>query len=172
MIPNDDDPFRLEADSSDYASGAVLSQKRNGDWKPVGFASKSLNDTERNYEIHDKEMLAIVRGLQEWRHWLILTQRPVEIWTDHKNLEYFMTARKLNRRQARWSLFLADYNFTLHHKPGTSMLKVDALSRRPDHKEGVEDDNRDLVLIKPEQIRAIGGARMSHTFPDTSNTYF
>ena len=60
---------------------------------------------ERNYEIHDKEMLAIIRALEEWRHFLEGARHPVEIWTDHKNLEYFMTAKKLNRCQARWSLY-------------------------------------------------------------------
>jgi len=59
---------------------------------------------ERNYEIHDKEMLAIIHALEEWRHFLEGATHPVEIWTDHKNLEYFMTAKKLNYHQARWSL--------------------------------------------------------------------
>ena len=86
---------------------------------------------EQNYEIHDKKMLAIIRALEEWRHFLEGAQYPVEIWTDHKNLEYFMTAKKLNRRQARWSLYLAHFDFKLTHRPGRSMGKPDALSQRP-----------------------------------------
>jgi len=70
---------------------------------------------EQNYEIHDKEMLAIIRALEEWRHFLEGARHPIEIWTDHKNLEYFMTAKKLNRRQARWSLYLAHFDFKLTH---------------------------------------------------------
>jgi len=107
------EPFRIEADSSDFASGAVLSQQLPGKekWYPVAFYSKSLSPVERNYEIHDKEMLAIIRTLEEWRHFLEGARHPVEIWTDHKNLEYFMMARKLNHRQARWSLYLARFNF-------------------------------------------------------------
>jgi len=65
-------------------------------WRPVTFLSKSLNKTERNYEIHDKEMLAIIRRLESWRHLLEWAQFKFEIWMDHKNLEYFMKVQKLN----------------------------------------------------------------------------
>lgn len=78
-----------------------------------------------------------------------------EIWSYHKNLEYFASARHLNRCQARWSSELAEFDFTLHHKPGTSMGRADTLSRRKDHKEGVEDDNSDVLLLKPEQCHAL-----------------
>ena len=105
VLPNNSRPYRVEADSSDFATGAILSQQDLEDekWHPVAFLSKSLSLVERNYEIHDKEMLAIVWALEEWRHFLEGTEHQFEIWTDHKNLEYFMTAKKLNRRQARWS---------------------------------------------------------------------
>ena len=75
-------------------------EDENGRWKLVAFLSKSLNETERNYEIHDKEILAIIRALEAWRHLLEGAQFKFKIWTDHKNLEYFMKAQKLNRRQA------------------------------------------------------------------------
>jgi hypothetical protein len=102
ITPADDQPFRIEADSSDFATGAVLSQlsAEDGKWHPVAFLSKSLSDTKGNYEIHDKEMLAIMRALDEWRHFLEGAPHKVEIWTDHKNLEYFMSAKKLNHWQA------------------------------------------------------------------------
>ena len=77
--------------------------------------SKALNEVKQNYEVHDKEMLAIMRVLGEWRQYLQGVRQSFEIWMDHKNLEYFMTARKVNRRQARWSLELADYDFLLWH---------------------------------------------------------
>ena len=96
----------------------------------MAYYSKSLSETERNYEIHDKEMLAIIRALEEWRHFLEGAPRKFEIWTDHKNLEYFMSAKKLNRRQARWSLTLARFDFEMHHRPGRTMGKSDALSRQ------------------------------------------
>jgi hypothetical protein len=163
ILPNNNLPFRLEADGSGIAMGAVLSQQQVNDnaWHPVAFLSKALNPVERNYEIHDTEMLAIIRGLEEWRHYLKGARHPVEIWTDHKNLEYFQVTQKLNCRQARWSLYLSRFNFTLHHKPGRSMGKPNALSRRADHRSGQGDDNN-LTLIAPELfwIHALAGTRL------------
>jgi len=100
--PDLDKEFRVEADASNYTTSRVLSMKGSDElWRPVAFISKSLSDTERNYEIHNKEMLAVVRCLKAWRHFLKGATMKFEIWTDHKNLEYFMKAQKLNRRQAR-----------------------------------------------------------------------
>jgi len=96
--PDLDKEFRVKADASNYTTGGVLSMKCSNDlWRPVAFISKSLSDTERNYKIHDKEMLAIVKCLEAWRYFLKGTIVKFEIWTDHKNLEYFMKVQKLNR---------------------------------------------------------------------------
>ena len=90
--------MRMEVNASDYAMEGVLSIKcENGRWRPVVFLSKLLNETERNYEIHDKEMLAVIRGLENWRHLLEGTKFKFKVWTDHKNLEYFTKVQKLNR---------------------------------------------------------------------------
>lgn len=151
-LPLDDAPFRLEADSSGFATGAVLTQLQSDVWRPVAFFSKSLSAVERNYEIHDRELLSIMRALAEWRHYIHGTQ--FEVHSDHKNLLYFMTSQKLNRRQARWSLELAEFDFKLVHKPGTSMVIADALSRRPDYDTGTSD-NVDVTLLRPEHIRRI-----------------
>jgi len=75
-----------------------------------------------------------------------------EIWTDHKNLEYFMKMQKLNRRQARWVLYLSRFNFMLKHVPGSKMEKADSLSRRLDWEVGVEKDNEDKTLVKLEWL--------------------
>ena len=125
---------------------------KDGLWRPVAFLSKSLNETERNYEIHDKEMLAIIRGLEAWRHLLEGVQTKFEIWMDHKNLEYFMMAQKLNRRQARWALYLSWFDFILKHVAGTKMGKADGLSQRSDWKIGVDKDNSNQVFIKDHWI--------------------
>jgi len=131
--PDIDKKMRIEVDASDYAIGGVLSMEcEDGLWRPVAFLSKSLNETERNYKIHDKEMLAIIRGLEAWRHLLEGAQYKFEIWTDYKNLEYFMKAQKLNRRQARWALYLSRFDFTLKHVAESKMGKADGLSRRAD----------------------------------------
>jgi len=97
-------------------------------------------------------MLAVIRCLEAWRHFLEGATRKFEIWTDHKNLEYFMKAQKLNRRQARWALYLSRFDFTLKHVPGSKMGKADSLSRRPDWEIGVERDNEDETLMKPEWL--------------------
>ena len=98
-LPDNTTPYHIEADSSNFTTRAVQSLE-DGKWHLVTFLSKSLSPVERNYEIHDKEMLAIVRALEEWRHFLEGAEHQVKIWMDHKNLEYFMTAKKLNQRQA------------------------------------------------------------------------
>ena len=98
IFPDDHRTYRVEADSSDVATGATLSQQSDdGKWHPIAFYSKSLNPVECNYDIHDKEMLAIIRALEEWRHFLEGAVNKFEVWTDHRNLQYFRTSKKLNR---------------------------------------------------------------------------
>ena len=102
VTPNLDKEMRVEADVSDFAIGGVLLIKWEDErWRLVVYISKSLNKAERNYEIHDKEMLVIIQCLEVWRHFLEGAKNQFEIQTDHKNLEYFMKAQKLNQRQAR-----------------------------------------------------------------------
>jgi len=148
--------MRIEVDISDYATGGMLSMEcNNGLWRLVAFLSKSLNETERNYEIHDKKMLAIIRELENWRHLLEGACFKFKIWTDYKNLEYFMKAQKLNHKQAQWALYLLRFDFTLKYIPGTKIGKVDGLSRQSDWKIGVENDNDNQVVIKDNWIRSL-----------------
>ena len=89
--------FRVEVDTSNYATGGVLSMKCSDNlWRPVAFISKSLSNTERNYEIHNKEMLVVIRCLEVWRYFLEGMTVKFKIWTDHKNLKYFIKMQKLN----------------------------------------------------------------------------
>ena len=163
VSPQESDLFQIEADSLDFATGAVLSQQSttDGKWHPVAFYSKSLSSVEQNYEIYDKEMLAIICALEEWRHFLEEATHLVEIWTNYKNLEYFMTAKKLNCRQAHWSLYLARFDFLLHHRPGCTIDKPDTLSRRADHGNGASD-NENVVLLRPEflAVHALEGVKL------------
>jgi hypothetical protein len=93
---------------SNFATGAVLSMKCNdGKWRPCAYLSKGLNEVERNYDVHNKEMLGVIRVLEAWHHHLEGASHRVEIWTDHRNLEYFMNDKKLSRCQACWALFLS-----------------------------------------------------------------
>ncbi len=96
-IPMNEGKFQVEADASKGAIGTVLSQEQDGKWRPVSFLSKSLSVTERNYEIYDKELLAIMLALEEWRHYLMGTYQDFEIWTDHQNLQYFRKPQKVNQ---------------------------------------------------------------------------
>ena len=128
-IPIDNAPYRVEANASDYAAGAVLSQKQEGKWHPIAYMSKAFSDVKRNYEIYNKEMLAIMLALGEWRQYLMGILEDFEIWTDHQNLQYFRKPQKLNRRQARWMTELGEYHFKLLHKPGKTHVKPDILSR-------------------------------------------
>ena len=102
VAPDLDKEFRVKADASNFAAGGVLSIKcKDNKWRLVAYISKLLNETEQNYEIHDKEMLAVIQCLEAWRHFLEGAKGKFEIWLDHKNLEYFMSNQKLNRQQAR-----------------------------------------------------------------------
>jgi len=149
-VPDLDKKMRMKVNVLDYAMGGVLFMKcEDGRWRPVAFLSKSLNETERNYEIHNKEMLAVIRGLENWRHLLEGTKFKFEVWMDHKNLEYFMKVQ-LNQRQAHRALYMLRFDFTLKHIPGTKMGKADGLSRRPNWKVGVENDNNNQNIIKKQ----------------------
>jgi len=142
-IPNDEDPFKLSTDASDFAIGAILSQKdmQTNLWHLVAFFSKSLDVHERNYEIYNKELLAVIQGLEEYRDYLEGHPHKVEIWLDHQNLTFFRTAQKLTRRQARWALFMTRFDFVLYHKLGKTMQAEDPLSKRADHEMRIDLDN-------------------------------
>jgi hypothetical protein len=101
-MPNMDLPMRIECDTSDFAYGAILSQLMEDNlWHPVAYISKSFNPTERNYDVHNKELYVTVYALEAWRYYLERCKYQIEIWMDHKNLEYFQKSQKLSRRQAR-----------------------------------------------------------------------
>jgi hypothetical protein len=143
-LPDHSRPFRLITDASDFATGAILEQPDAlNHFHPVTYFSKSFQPAEQNYEIHNKELLAIIRALEMFCHYLEGRDNTLEIWTDHGNLVYFTTKQKLTRCQA---LFLTRFHFTIIHKPGT-YNKSDALSRQPDHREGMQHDNEEWTLL-------------------------
>ena len=134
-----DQQFILETDASDFAIGAVLSQpvgSGSEELRPVGFFSCKMIPAERNYDVHDKELLAIVRALDHWSHYLLGSAFVVRIFTDHRNLIYFRDRRSLNARQLRWKMFLAQFQFNLAYRRGVDNVAADLLSRRIDFMEG------------------------------------
>jgi hypothetical protein len=137
-------PVTLHADSSGAALSGIISQPHDGNLHPVAFWSRKCLPAECNYDIHDREMLAIVESMKHWRHYLEGAKFPVQILSDHKNLEVFMTTKILNRRQARWAEFLAGYDFVLGHIPGAKN-PADGPSRRPDYMENVEIPSGALI---------------------------
>jgi len=164
ILPDYDKPFTLITDASDYATGSILEQDDVlGRSHPVAFYSKSLQPAKRNYEIHDKELLAIIHALKHFRHYLQGSAHQTKIFSDHANLKYFTTKQTLTCRQVQWSLFLGTFDYVIIPKPG-KINKVDALSRHPDYKEGIASKNAETILLtlekfllKPEQfhIRAL-----------------
>ena len=102
MMPNHTRPFQIETDASKYATGAVLTQlDSNGDRHPISFISKTLSPTEQNYEIYDRELLAIIRALEEWCHYIQGSVHTTVILSDHKNLTYYQEAKKLNQQDRK-----------------------------------------------------------------------
>jgi len=153
ILPDYDKAFMLITDASDYTTGAILEQEDAlGRSHPVAYYSKSLQLAERNYEIHDKELLAIIHALWHFRHYLQGNPHLTKIFSDHANLRYFTTKQSLTCRQARWALFLATFDYEIIPKPG-KINKADALSQQPDYKEGIASDNAERILLTPDKFR-------------------
>ena len=153
------DPDReviVETDASDFVSAGVLSQYDDeGVLHPIAFFSKRHSAAECNYEIYDKELLAIVRVFEAWRPELEGSQFPIQVLSDHKNLEYFRSTKLLSRRQARWSEYLSRFNFKIVFTPGKANGKPDALTRRSQDlpQEGDERLNhQQQIVLKPHNF--------------------
>ena len=155
------DPERkiiLKTNASDQALGSCLSQPdAERQLPPVAYCSKKFSGPELNYDIHDKELLAIVDAFEEWRAYFEGSRHPIVVYSDHKNLSYFMTTKKLNRQQVRWAELLASYNFQIHYQKGSKNGRADALSQRSDlTTEETQERSlfigkrKTLVLDKPE----------------------
>ena len=139
-------PFFLQVDVSAYATGAILTQKdTRGKHRAIGFLSKTFNEAECNYDIHDRELLAVFRALTHWRHLLLSSPHEVTVLTDHKNLEYYKEPHHINQRIVRYIQYMQDYNFVIKHILGENN-KSDALSWRPDYDQGANDNTNVMVL--------------------------
>ena len=170
MMPDQTKPFQIETDASKYATGAVLTQlDSNGDRHPISFISKTFSPTERNYEIYDRELLAIIRALDEWRHYIQGSTHTTMFLSDHKNLTYYREAKKLNRRQARWSLYLSEFDVKLVHTPANKMIQSDALSRRPDHCPNEDNDNNDIIVLPNDMFVNLINTELQRRITESDN---
>ncbi len=135
----------MEVDASTTGVGAIISQQQGNPSRlhPCAF-SRKLSPAERNYDIGNRELLAIKLALVEWRHWLEGAKHPFTVLTDHKNLQYLREAKRLNPRQARWALFFTRFNFKITSHPGPKNIKADALSRLHAPEE-VEDPPNSII---------------------------
>ncbi|SGZ26524.1 BQ5605_C024g09932 [Microbotryum silenes-dioicae] len=148
-------PSIIETDASDFAISGILSQVTDGHLRPVAFMSRKMLPAEQNYEIHDKELLAIVECIKIWRHYLEGSQHPFKIYTDHAALQYFQTKRVLTRRQARWSETVNHHKYTIEYRSGSKNNKADTLSRRPDFSEGGKaSEQPGQILLRPYTLAA------------------
>ncbi len=138
ITPDPTRQFIVEVDTSDVGVGAILSQCSSQDDKvhPCAFFSHCLTPAESNYDVDNRELLAIRLALGEWRHWLEGASVPFIVWTDHRNLEYIRSAKRLNARKARWALFFGRFEFSISYRPGSKNGKPDALSRQFGSSEG------------------------------------
>ena len=153
MMPDQSRPYQIKADTSKYASEAILTQTdSNGDRHPVAFLSKTFTETEQNYKIYDQELLAIIQALEEWQHYIQGSGHTTIIHSDHQNLTYFKSAQKLNTRQAHWSLYLSEFDIKLVLMPGSKMIQSNALSRQPDFIPEEDHDNENRILLLEEMF--------------------
>ncbi len=149
--PDPDQEFTVEASSTGI--GAILSQRHGDPSKlyPCAFHSRKLTPTEQNYDVGNRELLAMKAAFEEWRHWLEGAKHPFTVLTDHRNLEYLRSAKRLNHRQARWALFFTRFDFSVTYRPGTQNTKADALSRL--HESSIIPPNQESI-ISPTVILA------------------
>lgn len=141
-------PFFLQVDALAFATATILTQKDGRNKHvTVGFHSQTFHNAERNYNIHDHELLAVYQGLTHNCHLLLSSPHPIMVLTDHKNLEYYQKPQNINWRVARYIPHLANYNFTLVHIPGPTN-KADTLSHWPNYNDGPKD-NTDVIVLPP-----------------------
>ena len=150
--PDPNKRYILDTDASQFAVGATISQDFTDGRHPIAYFSKSLLPAERNYDIYDRELLAIIYAVKAFRYLLLGAQQKFLIRSDHENLKYFKEPHKISARQARWQEFLQDYDFELIHFPGKSNTIADLLSRRKDFEGGVNPN--ESVTLLPDHLFA------------------
>jgi hypothetical protein len=153
--------FYLQANASAYGVGTILSQEGKTSptlakrtklvTHPITYYSATFTPTERNYDIYECELLAIMKSLAHWRPYLGWTKEPFTILTDHANLQYWKSPCNLKRRTTRWHTDLQEYDYEIQHIPGKANIPVNALFRPPGADQG-KDDNQGIVMLPDEKF--------------------
>jgi hypothetical protein len=136
IVPDLDQPFVIHTDASDFALGAVLEQDHGKGLQPVAYLSKKLNAAQCNYSVYEKELLAIVSALGEWKHYLLGSPHKIQVITDHQPLQWLVNQQVLSARVARWVEFMQQFTPRIAYRPGRENTAADGLSRRSDHDDG------------------------------------
>jgi len=142
----------IETDASDFTLGCILSQYWGKRWHPVAFHSGKVNKAEWNYEIHDKELFAILEAFREWKHYELGVADLVTLYTDHQNLQYFLLTKVWNPCQIRWAQLPANFNCKIVYRPGSKGGKPDALSQRPEYLLGEGVRHREQTILKRDHF--------------------
>jgi hypothetical protein len=149
--PDLEQPFELKVDASGFVLGAVLLQRKEDRKKhPIAYYSSTLNKAERNYDIWDLELLAIIKPLRQWRLLLGGSPHKIKVYLDHMNLQYWKQPHKTSQQVAREVLELTEYDLEIHHIKGTASRRADALSQRPDYDQG-DHDNKNVIVL-PDKV--------------------
>ncbi|KAG3010780.1 hypothetical protein PC120_g14872 [Phytophthora cactorum] len=141
-VADQDRPFHVVCDASDFATGCALMQHdHEGRDRVVYYQSRQLKPAERNYPVHDKVLLAMKYALAKFRVYL-LGSGPFVVYTDHASLRTAVEWPHISQRMARWLSFFTEYDFWVEYKPGRLNVVADALSRRPDYAVKTADANQ------------------------------
>ena len=150
IIPDESKPYVVTTDSSGFAIGATLSQDQGHGLQPIAFMSQKMLPAEKNYPVHEQELLAVVCALKEWRHYL--HGRKFTVVSDHRSLRFLPTQPHLSPRQIRWSEFLQQFDYEMEYQKGKLNVVADALSRREDVAEGEREGEEHQVNVIAETL--------------------
>jgi RNase H-like domain found in reverse transcriptase/Reverse transcriptase (RNA-dependent DNA polymerase)/Integrase zinc binding domain/Chromo (CHRromatin Organisation MOdifier) domain/Retroviral aspartyl protease len=165
ILPDPTKPYVVTTDASGFAVGAWLGQDQTGDGslQPIAYLSKKMLPAERNYPVHEQELLAIVIALKEWRHHLSGASFTIRVVTDHKSLIHLQSQPHLSPRQRRWQEFMQEFNFIIEYQEGKHNAVADGLSRRPDHKPP------ESAVVGPQAINSVVTASSSAVTVDVGS---
>jgi transposase InsO family protein len=164
-------PTKVETDASNGVAAGVFSQQHpDSKWYPVGFYSHVFSGASTNWEIHDKELGAIVLAFKQWRAELQSAQGRIDVFTDHRSLEYFMSTKVLTARQVGWMEFLSGFNFVIRYTAGKDNQKADILSRREQDVAAqalIKLDSRSRVLLSPARLDPRINSELAEVYVNT-----